>query len=62
LNRFGAASEIANGEKMELKMGVYYAPPRSKGNGGQLKIGSLTVYELDQADLQNPQAWQPLLG
>ena len=62
LNRFGAASEIANGEKTELKVGVYYAPPRSKGNGGQFKIGSLTVYELDQTDLQNPEAWQPLLG
>src|SRR5262245_58916317 len=61
-NRLGMASEIANREKAALKLGIYYAPQRQKGNGGQFKIGSLTVYELDQSDLRSPQALQPLLG
>jgi len=61
-NRFGVASEIANGEMTGLKVGVYYAPPRSKGNGGQFTFGSLTVYELDAADLRNPQALRPFFG
>jgi hypothetical protein len=56
------ASDIANREKIALKLGIYYAPQRSKGNGGQFRMGSLTVYELDDADLRNPLALQPLLS
>jgi len=56
------ASEIANREKAALKLGIYHARQRSKGNVGQYRMGSLTVYELDDADLRNPQALQPLLG
>jgi TIR domain len=64
INRLSMASEIANREKEKasLKLGIYYAPKRQKGNGGQFRIGSLTVCELDDADLRNPQALQPLLG
>lgn len=61
-SRLSMASEIANREKTALKLGIYYGPRRAKGNGGQFRIGSLTVYELDGADLRNPQALQPLLG
>jgi TIR domain-containing protein len=61
-NRLSMASEIANREKAALKLGIYYAPHRQKGNGGQFRIGSLIVYELDQSDMRNPQALQPLLG
>lgn len=61
--RLSMASEIANsGEKIPLKLGIYYGPQRTKGNGGQLRIGSLTVYELDGADLRNPQALLPLFS
>ncbi|HEU0185340.1 MAG TPA: toll/interleukin-1 receptor domain-containing protein [Blastocatellia bacterium] len=63
INRLSMASEIANREKEKtsLKLGIYYAPKRQKGNGGQFRIGSLIVYELDDADLRDPQALQPLL-
>jgi hypothetical protein len=61
-SRRNMASEIANREKATLKLGIYHAPRRSKGNVGQYRMGSLTVYELDDADLRNPQALQPLLG
>ncbi len=61
-NRLGMASEIANREKAALKLGIYYGPQRAKGNDGQFRIGSLTVYELDGNDLRNPQALQPLLA
>ncbi len=60
--RLGMASEIANRERTALKIGIYYPPPRPKGNGGQFRIGSLTVYELDDADLRDPQALRPLLS
>lgn len=60
--RLSMASEIANREKTQLKLGIYYGPQRAKGNGGQLRFGSLTVYELDGADLCNPQALLPLFS
>lgn len=61
-NRLSMASEIANREKTALKLGIYFAPPHPKGSDGQFTIGSLTVYKLDDADLRNPQALQPLLS
>lgn len=61
-NRLSMASEIANREQTRLKLGIYYAPQRSKGNGGQFRMGSLTIYELDDADLRNPHALEPLLS
>jgi hypothetical protein len=60
-NRLSMASEIANREQARLKLGIYYAPQRSKGSGGQFNMGSLTVYQLDDDDLRNPQALAPLL-
>jgi len=60
--RLSMASEIANKEKAALKLGIYYAPQRRKGNGGQIRFGSLTVHELDDTDLRNPQALLPLLS
>lgn len=61
-SRLSMASEIANREKAALKLGIYFAPPHPKGSDGQFTIGSLTVYKLDDADLRNPQALQPLLS
>jgi hypothetical protein len=62
-HRLRMASEIANRKREEdaLKLGIYDAPDRKKGNGGQFRIGSLTVYELDDADLRDPRTLQPLL-
>jgi hypothetical protein len=55
LGRLSVVSEIANKEKLPLKLGIYYGPQHHKGNGGQIKLGSLIVYEIDDADLLNPQ-------
>ena len=62
LGRLGLVSEIANKEQAAMKLGIYYGPQRRKGNGGQIRLGSLTVYEFDDADLRNPQSLLPLLS
>ena len=36
--------------------------PAPEGNDGLLRLGSLQVYEFDDTDLRNPQAWRPLLA
>lgn len=45
-----------------LKFFLYYAPPRRKENQGQFKLGARTIYELDDADLRNPQGLKQLLA
>lgn len=62
LGRLGLVSEITNKERAAMKLGIYYGPQRHKGNGSQIKFGSLTVYEFDDADLRNPQSLLPLLS
>ena len=56
------ASELANAEKLPLKVGVYYAASQHKGSAVQKKYGELTLYHFDEADIRNPQALQPLLA
>jgi hypothetical protein len=60
--RLSHASEIANKENILLNLGIYYTAQRRKGNGGLFRLGSLQVYEFDDADLRNPQALMPLLA
>ena len=60
--RLSHAAEIANKENIVLNLGIYYTAQRRKGNGGLLRLGSLQVYEFDDADLRNPQALMPMLA
>ncbi len=61
-NRLVCARKLAIAEQTPLKLGIYYAPPNGRGRSNQFPLESLTDYTLDDADLRNPAALQPLLS
>lgn len=56
------ASGLANGENLQIRIGLYYANPQHKQAIAPGKYGRLTVYGFDEADIRNPQALQTLLA